>query len=297
MTIETAPIAGYTDQAFRRVLIKCGARVVYTEMVSATAMFYGSKKTLELLAFDKVEGVKTIVQLFGSNPDHFVFAIKSGHLDDFDEININMGCPAPKIIKNGDGSALKKKPELVRKIVEACVGVTDKPITVKMRLGFEMDNFIADKIAKICEEAGASKVIVHGRYTEQGYSGKADWEFIKKVVDAVSIPVIANGDVVDEESAKKCLEVTGAKGLMMARGLIGHPWRVDLESDKRQVTSDKFRKETIRFHIDTAKELGTSFLEMKKHLIAYCDNFEDSKDLKRKVALAKSWDDLPTVFI
>lgn len=285
--IEAAPIAGYTDQAFRRTLIKCGAKVVYTEMVSATAIFYGNKKTLELLAFDKVAGVKTVVQLFGSNPEHFVFAIKSGHLDEFDEININMGCPAPKIVKNSEGSALMRTPGLAYEIVKACVGATDKPVTVKMRLGFELDNFTADKFAQAMQQAGASRIIVHGRYTAQGYSGTANWEKIAKVVNSVSIPVIANGDIVDEQSAKKCLEVTGASGVMMARGLFGKPWAIS----NKNLTLDE-KKSIMNFHIQTAKDLGTSFYEMKKHLLSYCELYPNSKELKRRVALMKSYDEL-----
>jgi len=344
--IECAPVAGYTDQAFRRVLIRCGAMVVYTEMVSATAMAYGSVKTLELLRsdFDVVspidsERIKTIVQLFGKVPEHFTVAIKSGHLDKFDEININMGCPAPKIVKNGEGSALMKSPDLARQIIEACVkastekwgvdahGSLVKPVTVKFRLGYTepvvgvgnngrdaaptQDN---DKLAnakkkslekligfaRMCESAGAGKIIVHGRYASQGYSGVADWNQIAEVVKHVGIPVIANGDVIDRASAKRCLDITGAYGVMIARGLFGRPWQFETAYNTQQVTANTMcekefsleeKKAIVRFHIDTVLELygEDGFREMKKHLLNYCDSLGISKEVKRKVAVAQGF--------
>jgi len=309
MIIEAAPVAGYTDQAFRRVLIKCGAEVVYTEMVSATALFHGSQKTLELLNSDfdaksPIDGerVKTVVQLFGKVPEHFAFAIKSGHLDKFDEININMGCPAPKIVRNGEGCALMKNPGLARQIIEACVSVADKPVTVKFRLGFTEPSHHGPKelgerkeaclqqlvqFAKMCEDAGASKLIVHGRYASQGYSGVADWEQIAKVVETVNIPVLANGDVADPASARRCIEVTGAAGIMLARALFGAPWRIAL----RCIPPFAEIKEIVRFHVNTVLELcgEEGFREMKKHLLHYCDSLGVAKDVKRHVAVSKDF--------
>ncbi|MCL2851315.1 MAG: tRNA-dihydrouridine synthase family protein [Firmicutes bacterium] len=307
VVIEAAPIAGWTDQAFRRVLVKCGAKVVYTEMVSATALAYESEKTLELLKSDfdiltlDNEKVKTIVQLFGKTPEHFEYAIKSKHLVNFDEININIGCPAPKIIKNGEGSALMKTPELARKIITACVNAekeradkNPRPITVKVRLGFtepsnetNRQNSLQNLVdfAKMCEQAGAARIIVHGRYASQGYSGIADWKQIANVVNAVQIPVTANGDIVCEQSAKKCLDITNAKGLMVARVLFGKPWMIN--NLAQNISLEKI-KEIIQYHIKVVLELQgeNGFREMKKHLLAYCDSLKLSKEIKRKVAVS-----------
>ena len=307
MTIETAPLAGFTDAAFRRVLIRCGAKVVWTEMVSATALFYKSKKTLELLKFDKHEDVKTVVQLFGKTPEHFTYAIQSGHLDAFDEININMGCPAPKIVKNGEGSALMKNPELARKIIKACVVASEKPVSVKMRIGWSEGTPLVPEFAKMCEQAGASRIIVHGRYTSQGYSGKSDWDTIAKVVKSVTVPVVANGDIVCRESAEACLKITSASGLMVGRALLGSPWKIgEIQSvstqtvapnksiNTKEVTlpTDEIKK-LIKFHIDTAREIHTdgSFPEIKKHLLFYCSNLPDSKELKKQIATSKTFDE------
>jgi len=293
--IEAAPIAGYTNQAFRRVLIKLGAKVVYTEMISATAMYYKSDKTLELLTHDVVDGIKNVLQLFGKVPEHFEYAIKSGHLDAFDEININMGCPAPKIIKNGEGAALMKTPELARQIIESCFKATNetakpKPITVKFRLGYKEPNFTAVEFAKMCEKSGASKIIVHGRYASQGYSGTADWQSIKEVVNAVKIPVIANGDITNAEKIIECLETTNANGVMIARSLFGSPWKIN---PIIPIPNNMDIKQIIEFHIDSQEELHgkNSFNEIKKHLLAYCNNFENSKELKLKIAVSKSFDE------
>ncbi|MCL2755514.1 MAG: tRNA-dihydrouridine synthase [Firmicutes bacterium] len=285
--IESAPIAGFTNQAFRRVLIKYGAKTVYTEMVSATAMFYGNKKTLELLAHDKVDGIKNVVQLFGKTPEHFEFAIKSGHLDSFDEININMGCPAPKITKNGEGCALMKSPELAREIIKACVHSTNKPVTAKFRLGFTEPYITAIEFAKMCEQAGASKIIVHGRFASQGYSGVADWNTIKRVVDSVKIPVVANGDIIDETSARKCLETTGANNLMMARATLGAPWKINPTNPTPDVL------DVIKYHMDMHIEChgAETFPEIKKQLLYYCNHLENSRDLKLKIAISKSFDE------
>ena len=222
--VETAPMAGYTTAEFRSVLINLGARTVWTEMVSVAAIFYGQRgslektqKLLEIPTSDKK--VKHIVQIFGKTPEHFRFAIKSGHLDGFDEININMGCPANKIVRNGEGVALMTKPELAREIIQTCVKASKVPVSVKMRLGKER-GFDYVSFAKMCEDAGAVRLVVHGRYGEQGYSGTADWGAVSEIVGAVKIPVVANGDVKDIETAKQCLDITKASGVMVGRALL-----------------------------------------------------------------------------
>lgn len=219
MLIECAPMAGYTNFEFRKVIVECGAKVVWTEMVSAAAIYFGNKKTLKLLECEKVKGVKNVVQLFGNNPKYFEFAIKSGLLKDFDEININMGCPANKIIRNSEGVGLMTKPELASQIIKVCVECSAVPVSVKMRLGIKQ-GYDYVTFAKMCENAGAKRLVVHGRYAEQGYSGKADWNAIAEIVEDVKIPVIANGDIRTLDDARNCLIQTGAAGVMVGRALL-----------------------------------------------------------------------------
>jgi len=217
--VEAAPMAGYTTPEFRRVLANLGAKVLWTEMVSAAALHYGNAKTMKLIACEKKDGVKNVVQLFGHNPVHFVSALKNSALESFDEVNINMGCPANKVMKNGDGVGLMNNPDLAREIIETCVRISNKPISVKMRLGVKAGyDYVA--FAKMCEVAGARRLIVHGRYGEQGYSGTADWSAIAEIVKAVNIPVIANGDIRTPDDIKRCLEITNASGVMIGRALL-----------------------------------------------------------------------------
>jgi len=261
INIEAAPMAGYTDQAFRRTLVKCGCKVVWTEMVSVAALYYKKckcERTLELLKFDRKPGVKNVVQIFGKIPEHFKYTIECGVLDGFDEININMGCPANKIIKNGEGAALMSKPELAREIVETCVAAAKVPISVKMRL----DNVM--EIAKICEDAGASRIIVHGRFAAQGYGGVADWGTIAEVVRAVNIPVIANGDVRSVEDARRCIEVTGAAGVMMGRALFGSPWAGVIPAPGKG-----YAQKIFRYHEKQHKKCGHKPQEFIKHRLMY----------------------------
>ena len=219
--IFLAPMAGVTDEGFRKLCVDYGAGLTYTEMVSAKALYKNSKKTLKLLRV--AENEKPIaVQLFGHEPEVFYEVIKSGVLDKFDIIDINMGCPAPKIVKNGDGSVLLRNMDLARQIIEKCVSATDKPITVKFRMGYYENQNVAVEFAKMCEEAGASAITIHGRTKEQMYSGRANYDVIKDVVSAVKIPVIGNGDVVDKSSYEQMLK-TGVAAVMIGRGALGNP--------------------------------------------------------------------------
>ena len=308
MLIEAAPMAGYTDVAFRRLLVECGARVVWTEMVSAAALFYGNKKTLGLLRTDGcLEAgeklgfrVKQVVQLFGKVPEHFVFALKSGLLDEFDEVNINMGCPAGKIVRNGEGCALMADFGLAESIIRACVLATDKPVSVKFRLGVEeVDGLVAPAFAKMCERAGAARVIIHGRYASQGYSGIADWRAIAEVVRAVGLPVIANGDVVDLRSAEECLRVTGAAGVMMGRATLGAPWAVGICGHERRPlegSSMGVKISVVLRHLEIAEECGVYFPELRKHLLFYANSFEGAKELKLRVVKLGSYAEAKEVF-
>lgn len=220
--VVLAPMAGFSDVGLRALANSYGAGLTYTEMVSAKALEYNNAKTYELLA--TTENEKPVaVQIFGSDPECMALACKNPALQKFDIIDINMGCPTPKIVKNGDGSALLKNINLAEKIIRACVAATDKPITVKFRVGWMQENIIAVEFAKMCERAGASAITVHGRTVEQGYSGKSNLNIIKEVVNSVNIPVIASGDCVDAESYKNILEKTGATAVMIGRAAIGCP--------------------------------------------------------------------------
>ncbi|MCL2228322.1 MAG: tRNA-dihydrouridine synthase family protein [Firmicutes bacterium] len=277
--VECAPMAGYTDLAFRRVLADHGAQVLWTEMVSVAALFYDNKKTKKLLEFDsgnqtdingksdpKNPPVKNVVQIFGHKPEHFKSAIEAGHFEGFDEININMGCPASKIIRNKEGSALMSfnkdtgaEPMFVQ-IIKTCVSAvrglkTPVPVSVKMRLGLK-SGFDYVSFAKECERAGAARLIVHGRTADMMYSGVADWKAIAEIVKNVKIPVIANGDIKTLGDAKRCIEQTSAHGVMVGRVLL-QLYRKYLHTNIRILRGEKILKDG---GIESPKPTATQFL-------------------------------------
>ena len=285
-----APMAGVTDLPFRLLCKEQGAGLVCMEMVSAKAIYYNNKNTEALLEIDTREKPVSL-QLFGSDPE--IMAAMAHRIEDrpFDILDINMGCPVPKVVNNGEGSALLKNPELVRKIVTAVVKAVDKPVTVKIRRGFDEDSVNAVEIAKIIEDCGAAAVAVHGRTREQYYSGKADWDIIRQVKEAVSIPVIGNGDVTSPETAVALMEQTGCDGIMIGRAVRGNPWLfseilhyLETGEHKARPTMEEVSEMILR-HTRMQVELKgeyTALREMRKHVAWYTAGFPHSARLRAR---------------
>lgn len=288
-----APMAGYTDLAFRHMCLNAGAGLVCTEMVSCKALHYKNKKTEELLK-SFVSDRPTAVQLFGHEPEIMAEAVRNSLIQKFDIIDINMGCPARKIISNGDGSALLKDINLAREIIEVCVKATNKPITVKFRIGFDKDEDIAVEFAKMCEEAGASAITVHGRTTSQGYAGSVDYDVIKRVKDAVNIPVFANGDCRSKEDFDRILQITGADGVAIGRASIGSP-EIFSEITGREFNMAKL--EQLQFHYETLIDIyGERFAVkyMRSHLAGYLSKRYKNSELLVKLLKMEKYSEILT---
>ena len=287
--LALGPMAGVTDLPFRLLCKEMGCNMLYTEMVSAKAILYKNKNTKELLNIDKNEH-PVGVQLFGPDPDIMAQIAAQVEEGECDFIDINMGCPVPKIVNNGEGSALLKQPKLVEEILTKMVKALNKPVTVKIRKGFENGTVYAVEIAKIAESCGVSAIAVHGRTREQYYSGKADWDVIKDVKKAVKIPVIGNGDIFSAEDAKAMKEYTGCDGLMVARGARGNPWifreiKEYLENGNviDKPTINDIREMIIRHAkmlVDYKGEY-TGIREMRKHIAWYTAGLPHSAELRR----------------
>lgn len=280
-----APMAGLSDVAFRNMCLKFGAGLVCTEMVSAKALSYKNKKTEDLLITLDDE-VPKAVQIFGHEPEVMAEAVKNPLLAKFDIIDINMGCPAPKIVKNGDGSALLKNFDLAKQIINACVNATDKPITVKFRIGFDEGENIAVDFARMCEKAGAAAITVHGRTTKQGYSGIVNNEAIKQVKQAVNIPVFANGNCETREDYENILKITGADGIMIGRASLGSPEIFEEILTGKKPDVNKF--EQIKYHYETLMKFFPEkavVLSMRTHLANYLK--KEYKNTKLLIELLK----------
>ena len=285
-----APMAGVTDLPFRLIVEKFNPGLVCTEMVSSKALFYGDVKTKQLL---KTDGEKRPIsmQIFGSDTESMGFAAK--YVSEFaDIVDINMGCPAPKVVKNGDGSRLLLDLNKAEEIIKAVVANSKVPVTLKFRKGWNSENIVACEVAKIAEKNGISAITIHGRTRDEFYSGKADLDIIKKVKESVNIPVIGNGDIIDEESAKYMLEYTGVDGIAIGRGSMGNPWifaqiqHYLKTGEKMPRPSEQEKYEILKEHIDfdiREKGEGVALNEMRKHIAWYTRNMKNSSEFRNLI--------------
>ena len=295
-----APMAGVTDLPFRKLCKELGAGLICMEMVSAKAISFHNKNTEALMEIDPGENPVSM-QIFGSEPELMARVAAEIEERPFDILDINMGCPVPKVVNNGEGSALLKNPELIVKIVKSVSSAIKKPLTVKVRIGFENEPVDIVEIAKRVEDAGAAAIAVHGRTRQQYYSGTADWDTIRRVKEAVSIPVIGNGDVDSPEKAEALIKETGCDGVMVGRAVRGNPW-LFRELNHYFETGEKLPRPSVeemremilrhaRMQIDLKGEF-TGIREMRKHVAWYTAGMRHSAALRRETNLVNSYEEL-----
>ena len=294
------PMAGVTDWAFRTVCAQLGANITVTEMVSSRALVYQDQKSRKLLR--KNEGSLCGAQIFGNDPEIMAqAAVMALEVSGCDFLDINMGCPMPKIANSGDGCGLMRTPELAGKIVEAVVKAVDMPVTVKCRLGWDKGNINVLDFTKRMEDSGAAMVAVHGRTRAMLYSGTADWDYIRKVKDQLSIPVIANGDIVDAPSALRCLKWTGADGIMIGRATFGDPWifqqgsaaMAGHEVPERPALKDRIAVAVKQFELseqDHGEHIAC--LEARKHFAWYLRGVRNASYYKKEITSMNKMEDI-----
>lgn len=293
-----APMAGVTNLPFRIICEKFEPGMVCTEMASSKAIFYNDQKTRRLL---NTEGEKRPIsfQIFGSDEETMCYTAK--YMSKIaDIIDINMGCPAPKVVKNGDGSKLLLDLEKAKRIMKVVVENSSVPVTVKIRKGWDKENIVAVQVAKIAEEVGISAITIHGRTRSEFYTGKADWDIIKEVKNSVKIPVIGNGDIVDEETAYQMFEKTGVDGIMIGRGSFGNPWIFRnikyflITGEKLPSPTNSERLNIIKEHIDLAvEEKGEiAIKELRKHIAWYTKNLKNSSEFRNSINMIETKEQL-----
>lgn len=300
--VVLAPMAGICNSSFRRIAKEMGVGLIYAEMVSDKAIFYQNQKTIEMLKMTEEER-PIVQQIFGSDKESFVIAAKYIYENMHpDIIDINMGCPVPKVaVRAQAGSALLKNPEKIKEIVEAVVKAVSIPVTVKIRSGWDFEHINAVEVAKICEQAGASAICVHPRTRSQGYSGQADWRIIKKVKEAVSIPVIGNGDIKDVYDAKRMLEETNCDAIMVGRAVLGNPWLIKdicnyLKNGTlpRKVSPIEKVDMCLKHlkYLQEVKDEKVAVLEIRNHIAWYFKGLRGANEVKNKVYLTKKINDI-----
>ena len=303
--VVLAPMAGICNSSFRRIAKEMGAGLIYAEMVSDKAIFYNNQKTIDMLKMTEEER-PIVQQIFGSDKESFVIAAKYIYENMHpDIIDINMGCPVPKVaVRAQAGSALLKNPEKIKEIVKAVVESVPIPVTVKIRSGWDFDHINAVEVAKICEEAGACAICVHPRTRSQGYSGKADWNVIKEVKENVTIPVIGNGDIRDIYDAKRMLEETKCDAIMIGRAMLGNPWLIrdicnylkngTIPSEVSPIEKIDMCLKHLKY-LQEIKDEKVAVLEIRNHIAWYFKGLKGSNEIKNKVYLTKRINDIMNI--